>query len=112
MGTHVRKRGRAYLSGPTKKVAPEQWAVCPNAFRPLVSAELFERARKRLANVSYRLSNEQLLERLQSVSAEKGKTHLQGYPRISLVPFCGSVSEQIRWAYECLRFARIQHSSV
>ena len=73
MGTHVWGRTTAYLSGPTKKVAPEQWAVCPNAFRPLVSAELFERARKRLANVSYRLSNEQLLERLQSVSAEKGK---------------------------------------
>ena len=73
MGTHVWGRTTAYLSGPTKKVPREQWAVCPNAFRPIVSPELFERARKRLANVSYRLSNEQLLERLKSVTAENGK---------------------------------------
>lgn len=73
MGTHVWGRTTAYLSGPTKKVAPEHWAVCSNAFRPLVSAELFERARKRLANVTYRLSDEELLNRLKSVVAETGK---------------------------------------
>jgi hypothetical protein len=38
-----------------------------------VSAELFERARKRLPNVTYRLSNEELLNRLKLVAAESGK---------------------------------------
>src|SRR4051812_47362511 len=61
------------LSGPAKKVAPDHWAVCPNAFRPIVSMELFERARKRLANVTYRLSDEELLNRLKSVALENGK---------------------------------------
>jgi DNA invertase Pin-like site-specific DNA recombinase len=56
MGTHVWGRTTAYLSGPVKKVPPEQWAVCSNAFRPIVSVELFERARKRLANVTYRIA--------------------------------------------------------
>jgi hypothetical protein len=73
MGTHVWGRTTAYLSGPTKKVAPDHWAVCPNAFRPIVSVELFERARKRLANVTYRLSDEELLNRLKSVALENGK---------------------------------------
>ena len=66
-------RTTAYLSGPVKKVTPEHWAVCPDAFRPTVSAEVFERARKRLANVTYRLSDEELLNRLKSVTAEAGK---------------------------------------
>jgi DNA invertase Pin-like site-specific DNA recombinase len=73
MGTHVWGRTTAYLSGTTKKVAPEHWAVCCNAFRPIISPEVFERARNRLANVAYRLSNEELLNRLKSVAAETGK---------------------------------------
>jgi DNA invertase Pin-like site-specific DNA recombinase len=86
MGTHVWGRTTAYLSGPTKKVAPENWAVCPNAFRPIVSPELFERARKRLANVSCRLSNEQLLERLKLVTAESGKLTCKIIEKSSLCP--------------------------
>lgn len=73
MGTHVWGRTTAFLSGPSKKVSPEHWAVCPDAFPPIVNAEVFERARKRLANLSYRLSNEQLLERLKLVTSENGK---------------------------------------
>jgi len=72
-GTHVWGRTTAYLSGPVKTVTPENWAVCPDAFRPIVSAEIFERARKRLANVTYRLSDQELLNRLKSVAAETGK---------------------------------------
>lgn len=85
-GTHVWGRTTAYLSGPTKKVAPEQWAVCPNAFRPMVSTELFERARKRLANVTYRLSNEALLTRLKSVAAETGKLTSRAIQNSRLCP--------------------------
>ena len=73
MGTHVWGRTTAYLSGPTKKAPAEHWAICSNAFRAIVSPELFERARKRLANVTYRLTNEELLDRLRSVFAENGK---------------------------------------
>jgi DNA invertase Pin-like site-specific DNA recombinase len=73
IGTHVWGRTTAYLSGPAKKVAPDHWAVCPNVFRPIVSVELFERARERLANVTYRLSDEELLNRLKSVALENGK---------------------------------------
>jgi DNA invertase Pin-like site-specific DNA recombinase len=38
MGTHVWGRTTAFLSGPAKKVPPQHWAVCPNAFRPIVNA--------------------------------------------------------------------------
>lgn len=73
MGTQVWGRTTAYLSGPTEKVTPDNWAVCPNAFRPIVNVEVFERARKRLANLTYRLSDEELLNRLRSVAAVTGK---------------------------------------
>jgi DNA invertase Pin-like site-specific DNA recombinase len=72
-GTHVWGRTTAYLSGPVKKVPSERWAVCPNAFHPIISAELFERAQNRLANVTYRLCDEALLNRLKSVAAETGR---------------------------------------
>jgi len=75
MGTHVWGRTTAYLSGRRKSFSSTLGCL-PNAFRPIVNAELFERARKRLVNVSYRLSNEQLLECLKSIAAESGK-HLQ-----------------------------------
>src|SRR6185437_3583201 len=63
----------AYLSGPVKRAPAAHWAVCPDAFRAIVSAETFERARTRLASVTFRLSNEDLLNRLKSVAAETGR---------------------------------------
>src|SRR6185312_16379046 len=39
MGTHVWGRTTAYLSGPVKRVPAAHWAVCPDAFRAIVSAE-------------------------------------------------------------------------
>ena len=105
MGTHVWGRTTAFLSGPSKKVSPENWAVCPNAFLPIVNAEVFERARERLANVSYRLSNEQLLERLKLVPAESGKLTRKTIE----VPFTRGLPAEIRWAHERLCNARVRH---
>ncbi len=73
MGTQVWGRTTAYLSSPAKKVPAEQWALCPNAFDPIVSSDLFERAQKRLANITYRVSNDELLPRLRPVLAKYGK---------------------------------------
>jgi len=73
MGTHVWGRTTAFLSGPAKKVGCESWAICPKAFQPIVSPELFERAQKRLSEVTYRLSNQQLLEKLKFLLAKHGK---------------------------------------
>jgi DNA invertase Pin-like site-specific DNA recombinase len=94
MGTQVWGRTTAFLSGPVKKVAPEHWAVCSDAFRPIISAELFERARTRLANVTYRLSNEVLLNRLKSVAAESGKLTSRIIQNSRLCPAAGVYSRR------------------
>jgi hypothetical protein len=72
MGTHVWGRTTAFLSGPAKKVGCEGWAICPKAFQPIISPELFDRAQKRLSEVTYRLSNQQLLEKLKLLLAKRG----------------------------------------
>jgi DNA invertase Pin-like site-specific DNA recombinase len=72
-GRHVWGRTTAYLSAPAKKVPPAQWAVCPNAFQPLIGVELFERVQQRLADISYRMSDERLLERLKPLLKKHGK---------------------------------------
>jgi hypothetical protein len=86
MGTHVWGRMTAFLSGSSKKVAPEHWAVCLSAFRPIVSSELFERARKRLANLTYRASNEALLERLKPVLEANGRLSFKIIQKSRLCP--------------------------
>ena len=73
VGTNVWGRTTAYLSSPSKKVPQECWAVCPKAFQSIISAELFERVQRRLASVTYRLSNEEMLELLKRVLAAKGR---------------------------------------
>lgn len=73
MGTHVWGRTTTLLSTPAKKVPVESWAICANAFRPIVTSKLFERAQTRLANITYRVSNDELLNRLKPLLAEQGK---------------------------------------
>ena len=86
MGTHVWGRTTAYLSSRPKKVSPEQWGVCPSAFQPVISGELFERAQKRLTNITYRVPNEKLLERLRSILKEHGKLTSRIIQRSRLCP--------------------------
>jgi hypothetical protein len=51
----------------------EQWAICPNAFKPIISQELFDKAQEAIANLSWRLTDEQLLEKLKVVLQKHGK---------------------------------------
>ncbi len=73
VGVHVWGRTTESLGGPTKAVPAERWAICPNAFQPILSQELFQQAQHALANLTCRLTEEQLLERLRLVLKEHGK---------------------------------------
>lgn len=90
MGMHVWGRTTAFLSGPAKKVASDKWAVCPNAFRPIISAELFERAQKRLSENTYRLSNQQLLEKLRVLLVKHGRLSVRIIDKSRLCPSASS----------------------
>lgn len=72
-GTQVWGKTAAFLSSPAKPMPRDEWAVCPNAFRAIVDMELFNKAQDALANMTYRLSNEELLKRLELLLKEHGK---------------------------------------
>jgi DNA invertase Pin-like site-specific DNA recombinase len=73
VGIQVWGRTATSLTGPVKRVAPEQWTICPNAFEPTIEPELFERAQAVFANLTCHLSNEQLLEPLKKVLGVHGR---------------------------------------
>ncbi len=64
MGMQVWGRTTAYLSGPVKQMPLDQWEICANAFQPIIPAELFLRGQQVFANFTFRLTDEQLLQRL------------------------------------------------
>jgi len=73
IGMQVWGRTTAYLSGPAKRVPVQQWAVCANAFEPIIAQELFVRAQQKFADYTGRLTNEQLLERLRQLYKIHGR---------------------------------------
>ena len=73
IGTQVWGRTTAYLAGPAKRLPVKQWAICPNAFEPIISQKLFVRAQQEFANYTCRLTDEQLLERLRHIHKTHGR---------------------------------------
>jgi len=73
LGLQVWGRTSAFLSGPVKRLPSENWAICPKAFEPIIAQDLFVRAQRRFANLTCRLSDEQLLERVKCVLKSHGK---------------------------------------
>lgn len=65
---------------------PEQWAICPHAFDPIITRELFDRAQIALANLTCRLSDEELLLRLRRVLSAHGKLTSDIIQRSQLCP--------------------------
>jgi DNA invertase Pin-like site-specific DNA recombinase len=73
VGTQAWGRTISYLGSPKKWLPPEQWVRCANAFEPIISQELFDRAQATLANLTCRLTNEELLDRLKKVLKSEGR---------------------------------------
>ena len=73
LGVQIWGRTSEYLSGNPTKLPKERWAICHNAFQPIVAPDLFERAQARIANFTHNLSDEQMLARLRPLLAKHGK---------------------------------------
>ena len=73
LGMQVWGRTTEYLSGRPVKVPKERWAICRNAFHPIIAPELFDRAQARFANFTHNLTDEELLDRLRPLLAHYGK---------------------------------------
>jgi len=76
-GTQVWGRTTGRLLAPVRVVGPEQWVTCPNAFEPIISKDLFDRAQGRIANFTCHLSNDQLIEKLEQVLKVHGKLNAE-----------------------------------
>ena len=72
-GKQVWGRTTTLLSSPVKRAAPEEWAICSGAFKPIIRPELFESAQQRFAGFTCHLTDEQLLDRIRMVLKARGK---------------------------------------
>ena len=73
IGIQVWGRTSAYLAGPVKKVPPQEWIICPNAFEPIIGSELFQNAQVTFSNLTCHLSDEDFIERLRKVLSARGR---------------------------------------
>lgn len=73
IGTQVWGRTTAYLSNPVQRLPFQRWAICLDAFEPIISKGLYLRAQQVFANFTIRLTDEQLLQRLRLTLKKHGK---------------------------------------
>ena len=73
VGMQVWGRTTEFLSSPPKRLPLDQWEIRANAFQPIISKELFLRAQQVFANCTFRLSDDQLLQRLRQTLEVYGR---------------------------------------
>ncbi len=73
IGMHVWGRTTALLASPVRRLPVSDWIVYPHAFEAIISQALFLRAQEVFANMTNRLSNDDLLDRLRRVYKQHGK---------------------------------------
>jgi DNA invertase Pin-like site-specific DNA recombinase len=92
IGKQVWGRRTEYLSQRAKPLPEDQWAVCENAFTPIITLELFNLAQAGFANFTHRLGNGQLLELLKPLLKRHGTLTSQVIERSlgcpSLTTYC------------------------
>ncbi|MGC2195694.1 MAG: recombinase family protein [Terriglobales bacterium] len=73
VGSQVWGRTTAFLAGPVKKLPPQEWVICHNAFEPIIDMELFDSAQITFANLTCHLSDEEFIERLRKLLKTRGR---------------------------------------
>src|SRR5262249_34963968 len=71
-GFQVWGKTTASLLAPVKPMPLQHWAICPGAFEPIISRELYLGAEQRFAEFTCRLTDEQVLDRLRQVLETTG----------------------------------------
>ncbi len=76
-GDLVWGRTRCFLGSRTQEVPPEEWVTCKNAFEPLISPSLFEKAQAKFANLSRNLSDAEMIDRVRNLWQVEGRLTTQ-----------------------------------
>ncbi len=72
-GKLVWGRTRCLLGSKAQAVPAAQWITCNNAFEPLISADLFEKAQATFADLTCNLSDQEMLNRVRQVWHAEGR---------------------------------------
>jgi DNA invertase Pin-like site-specific DNA recombinase len=104
-GTQVWGRTSQPLGGQTKFNPEAEWVVCKDACKAIVDRDLFCRAQRRYANLTIRLTNDEMLERLRLVLHEHGKLTAAIIDESRLCP--GSTTYQMRFGGLLNAYARL-----
>jgi Recombinase len=106
-GVQVWGRKSEFLGARAEPRPREEWIICPRAFKPIITEELFEQAQNRFANFSHNLSDEELLQRLKAVLAKTGKLSARIVDRS---PLCPSASAyRLRFGGMLPAYARLNY---
>jgi hypothetical protein len=73
MGIQIWGRHTEALSTPPRPVPRENWVVSKTGFEPIVSKTLFNRAQKAYSQLTHRLTNKEMLEKLREILHEHGQ---------------------------------------
>jgi DNA invertase Pin-like site-specific DNA recombinase len=73
MGIQTWGRSTEVLSTRRRPVPRENWVISETRFEPIVSKELFDRAEKAFADLTHRLTNEEVLDKLRVILRENGR---------------------------------------
>lgn len=109
IGMQVWGRTTAPLSTTVKKLPLEHWQVHANAFQGIVSHELFVRAQEAFANLTIRLTDEQLLERLKKTLIAHGKLTSRIIDQSRLCP--GATTYSSRFGGLLAAYARLGYDT-
>ena len=93
-GFQVWGRTTATLLSPPKAVSIEEWAICPRAFERIISEKLYLAAQHRFADLTCRLTDEDLLDRLRRVLNAHGKLNSEIIQKSTLCPGTSTYSER------------------
>ncbi len=73
MGVQIWGRSTEALSTPRRPVPRENWVISNTRFEPIVSKELFDRAQTAFAELTHRLTKEEMLEKLRRIIRKHGR---------------------------------------
>jgi DNA invertase Pin-like site-specific DNA recombinase len=98
-----------------RPVPKEKWIVVPNAFTPIVDREAFEAAQSIWLRKTRRLSDEEFLERIQSLLKKKGRLTARIINESSLTPSCTAYEGRfgsLDKVYELIGYKRTDTSTL
>ncbi|MBR1187270.1 recombinase family protein [Bradyrhizobium sp. AUGA SZCCT0160] len=107
MGNNIYNRTSHKLKGKCVKNPPEMWIRSANAFEAVVDPILFDAVQRKMGELTYRKSNQRMLDDLRSLLASKGRLTSKLIDDAELLPCSGSYHQRfgsLLKAYELIGY--------